>query len=332
MQTEHHLPARAAAPYDKAFLQRVMERMLLVRKFEDRVSLLFEQGHMHGTTHLCAGEEGTAVGTGMALGQKDYMLSTHRSHGQTLGKGVSANAAMAEMFGKATGTNGGYGGSMHIADIECGALGSNGIVAANAPIACGAALALKLRGETDRVVAVYFGDGASNAGAMHESMNLASAWALPVLFVLENNTYGMSTPLYKTAADTDLTKRALPYAIKSFEVDGNDVLAVYETVRAARAYALEHSAPALIVEHTYRTSGHSKSDDNQYRTLAEIAAWEAKSPIARFGEVLLANGFSPKELQALETAAERAVDAAEAYARKSPSPRPEGLERAVFAD
>ena len=254
---------------DKELCRSLMLRMMLVNKFEETALSLFSQGLVHGTMHPGIGEEATAVGTTAALNKEDYMLTTHRSHGQTIGKGVDINAMMAELLGRETGTNRGRGGSMHICDFDNGVLGANGILAANGPIACGAALTIKLKNIPDRVAVCFFGDGAANEGAMHEAMNLAAEWKLPVLFVLTNNTYGMSMPLEKAVNETDLTKRAIPYGMKSYECDGNDVLAVYQTVLDARAYALENG-PVLIVEHTYRTAGHSKSDRNLYRTEEEI--------------------------------------------------------------
>ena len=183
----------------------------------------------------------------------------------------------------------------------------------------------------NRVVACFLGDGASNEGAIHESMNLAAAWKLPVLFVLVNNTYGMSTPLRKVVNDMDLTKRAIPYGMESFECDGNDVLEVYETVKRAREYALENG-PALIVEHTYRTSGHSKSDGNQYRTKEEIQYWKDRSPIIRFRRLLVENGiFTETEIDEIQQQADQIVDGAVEYAKAQPQPKAENLEADVYA-
>ena len=202
----------------------------------------------------------------------------------------------------------------------------------NGPIACGAALSIKMKHIPDRVVACFFGDGASNEGSMHESMNLASAWKLPVLFVLTNNTYGMSTPLHKVVGDTDLTKRAIPYGMKAYECDGNDVLAVYATVSEARKYALENG-PALIVEHTYRTSGHSKSDGNQYRTKEEIQYWKDRNPILRFRQQLVEAGtFTDEEIDELDKQAEKIINDTVEYAKAQPQPELSDLETDVYAD
>ena len=305
--------------------------MLLVRFFEERVNTLFLEGRLHGTAHLCIGEEAAVIGTGFALKEKDYLLATHRGHGQAMGKSLDVNAMMAEMMGKSCGTNGGRGGSMHIADLDKSMLGANGIVGANAPIACGAGLSIKLRGETDRVVLCYLGDGSFNQGAVHEALNLAAVWGLPILFVCINNCYGMSTPLCCASKETDLKKRAKAYGIRGFEVDGNDVLDVYNTVSEARRYVLKSSAPAFIVEHSYRTCGHSKSDKNKYRPKQEIELWEAQNPIGRFFETLLTYGVSREELNQIEQNAAAAIDAAVEYATACKPPRIEDLTGLVYA-
>ncbi len=308
-----------------------MEALMVSRKFEERVFTLFAQGKVYGTTHLGVGEEATAIGSTFALKEGDYMLATHRGHAQAIGKGIDPKAVMAEILAKETGVNRGRGGSMHIADVEKGVLGANGILGASGPIACGAGLYIKMKAIPDRVVAVFFGDGATNQGAMHEAMNLASTWKLPVLFICINNQYGMSMPLSRSVNEVDLTKRAIPFAMKSYEVDGNDVLAVFETVRQARAYALEHSEPVFIVEHTYRTSGHSKSDGNLYRTKEEIAWWKERNPIARFTEVLLDKGFSQADIEAMDQKTNQIIDEAVDYAEACPDPFIEDIEAAAYA-
>lgn len=317
---------------DKTFLSSTMEHLMLVRKFEERVFKLFGQGKVHGTTHLGIGEEATGVGTTFALKEEDYMLATHRGHGQAIGKGVDINSMMAEILAKEPGTNRGRGGSMHIADIKKGILGANGILGASAPLACGAALAIKLKKIPDRIVTAFFGDGSMNEGAIHEALNLAAAWKLPVMFVCINNLYGMSTPLTKVVKDTDLTKRAIPFGIKSYEVDGNDVLAVYQTVSEAREYILDHEEPVFIVENTYRTSGHSKSDGNQYRTKEEIAKWKAVNPVARFTKVMLENGFTQQEIDELDSKTDKIIDDATVYAQNCPQPVLSKIEAAVYAE
>ena len=314
------------------FCLNTLKYLMLVRKFEERVLLLFSQGKVHGTAHLCIGEEATGIGTTFALKPDDCMLASHRGHGQAIGKGIPIRNIMAEILGKETGVNHGRGGSMHIADINHGVLGANGIMGASAPIACGAALYYKKKHIPDHVVAIFFGDGSSNLGAIHESMNLAAAWNLPVMFVLTNNGYGMGTPISKVVNEPDLTKRAIPFAMKSYDVDGNDVLAVYQTVCEARRYMVENNVPVLIVEHTYRTCGHSKSDANLYRTKEEIAEWKAKNPVIRFTKQLLDNGYTQNEIDAIESDTTEIINEATEYALNCPDPVIDNYELATYAN
>ncbi|MCI9074969.1 MAG: thiamine pyrophosphate-dependent dehydrogenase E1 component subunit alpha [Dorea sp.] len=318
---------------NKEFLQELMVRMMTVNKFEEQAFWLFGQGLVHGTMHLSIGEEATGVGTTAALTKEDYMLATHRGHGQALGKGVDLNSMMAEILARATGTNHGKGGSMHICDFDNGILGANGIVGANGPIACGAALTIKMKNIPNRVCAAFFGDGASNEGAILESMNLAAAWDLPVMFILTNNTYGMSTPLDRVVKNKDLKQRAAAFGFKAYECDGNDVLAVYETVKEAREYVVAGNGPVLVVEHTYRTSGHSKSDGNLYRTKEEIKYWADRNPIIRFRQFLTENNiFTDEEIDAMQASADKAIADAIEYAKAQPQPVVADLEADVYAE
>ncbi len=317
---------------NKEFLRELMVRMMTVNKFEEVAFWLFGQGLVHGTMHLSIGEEATGVGTTAALTKDDYMLATHRGHGQALGKGVNINDMMAEILARGTGTNHGKGGSMHICDFDNGILGANGIVGANGPIACGAALTIKMKKIPNRVCAAFFGDGASNEGAILESMNLAAAWDLPVMFILTNNTYGMSTPLEHVVKNKDLKQRAGAFGFKAYECDGNDVLAVYETVKEAREYVVAGNGPVLVVEHTYRTSGHSKSDGNLYRTKEEIQYWKDHNPIKRFREFLTGEGiFTGEEIDAMQAEADKLVNDAVEYAKAQPQPVVADLEADVYA-
>jgi len=318
---------------DKVFLEKVMKNLMLARKFEERVFDLFAEGKVHGTTHLGIGEEGTAVGTVFALEARDYALVSHRGHGQVLAKGSDPRDMMAEILAREAGVNRGRGGSMHLSDIRYNTLGMDAVLGQACPIACGIGLSFKMRNETDRIAAVFLGDGSMNQGAVHEAFNLAATWGLPVLFVCTNNTYGMSTPLAKVVNDTDLTKRSYPYGIKTFEVDGNDVLATYLVIKEAREYIVSEQKPVFVVEHTYRTSGHSKSDGNPYRTKEEIAEWKAKNPVIRFKAVLLDHGFTLAEVDAIDEETTRVIDEAVAYAESCPNPEatPEDLEREVYA-
>ena len=318
---------------DKSLSRTLMLRMMIVHQFEETAFWLFGQGLVHGTMHLGIGEEATGVGTTAALKKDDYLLATHRGHGQAIGKGVNINAMMTEILGRATGTNHGKGGSMHICDFDNGILGANGIVGANGPIACGAALTIQMKKIPDRVAVCFLGDGASNEGAIMESMNLAAAWNLPLLFILVDNQYGMSTPFAHVSHDLDLTKRAYPFGMKAYECDGNDVIAVYETVLEARNYAVSGNGPVLVVEHTYRTSGHSKSDGNQYRTKEEIQYWKDRNPIFRFRTRLVEeNVFTDAQIDEIQAEAERIINDAVEYAKAQPQPSVTDIEADVYAN
>lgn len=318
---------------DKELMKKLLYRMQLAHGFEETILALFAQKLLHGTLHPGIGEEASGVGACAALEEQDYILATHRSHIQLIGRGIDVREMMCEIMGRENGTNHGRGGSMHLADPSKGILGANGILGAGAPLACGAALALKMDKKENAVTAVFYGDGASNEGAIHESMNLAATWKLPVMFVLMNNTYGMSTPLERAVNDMDLAKRGIPYGIKTFECDGNDVLAVYETLREARAFCTGHGEPVYIVLHTYRTSGHSKSDVNLYRTQEEIELWKSRSPIKRFENVLLENGaLTAEEIAEISRQSAAAIEDAVEYAKASPLPAAESLLDNVWAD
>ena len=300
--------------YDKDFLMMLLERMYLGRKFEEKVQWLFSQGLVHGTTHLGIGEEATAVGTVTALKPQDYVFGTHRGHVQALAKGIEVNAVMAEILAKETGVCKGLGGSMHIADPKRYFYGADGVLGASAVISCGTALSIKRKKEKDRITTVFFGDGTFNEGATFEAFNLASVWNLPLLFVCINNTYGMSTHISKVMKDTDMAKRAIPFGMPGKTVDGNDVLAVYEAVSNARSYVLENG-PMLLVENTYRISGHSKSDGNLYRSKDEINEWKQKCPIKAYRDVLM-NQFevSTEAMDALEKKTDMTIESAVEYA------------------
>ena len=314
----------------KKLYQAFLMKMMLARKFEEQVQQLFVQRLVHGTTHLGIGEEATAVGTILATQPQDYVLATHRGHQQALAKGVDVNAMMSEIFGRADGACKGKGGSMHIADIDKGVLGANGFLGSSAPIACGAGITIRRRGE-DRIVVCFFGDGASNLGAIHEAMNLAAVWDLPVLFVLVNNTYGISTPISKASRDVDLAKRAYPFDIPAETVDGNDVVAVYGVVKRAREYVVKNG-PMLIVENTYRTSGHSKSDKNLYRSKEEIAEWRAKCPILRLKKHLLENEiFTEETIDEMDRETTAMIEAAVEYGKNAPEPSPDTILTDVYA-
>jgi len=330
MHTEKEGAARQS---DRELARRLLKYMHLARKFEEKVQYYFTLGMIHGTTHLGIGEEATGAGTCLALEPQDHMYATHRGHPAALCKGIDIKGMMAEIFAKEAGVCKGRGGSMHIADRDKGVMGANGILGPALPLACGSAFASKRRGEKDRVTVAFFGDGAANEGAVHEAMNLAAVWALPIIFVCINNTYGMSTHISKVMKDTDLTKRAIPYGMEALEVDGNDVMAVYQTVRKAREYVTAGNGPILVVEHTYRISGHSKSDGNLYRTKEEINRWKERAPIPRFCAALLEEGiFTREELDEVDAQTTRIIDEAVQYAMDCPYPKLEDIKKDVYAD
>ncbi|TVR67169.1 MAG: thiamine pyrophosphate-dependent dehydrogenase E1 component subunit alpha [Spirochaetaceae bacterium] len=311
-------------------LQDMYIKMLYTRKFEEKVAYFFSRGMVHGTTHLCIGQEASAIGAIAALEEGDWMAATHRGHGHTIGKGLDLKPMMAELLGKSTGFCRGKGGSMHIADITKGHLGANGIVGGGIPIATGAGLSVKLRGE-EKAVLCFFGDGAINQGTFHESLNMASVWNLPVIYLCENNQYGMSMSQKRATNVDDLSLRAHSYGIPGVRIDGNDIFTVYETVKTAREHVLKQG-PYLIIAETYRFMGHSKSDANKYRTKDEINQWKEKDPIPRMRRYLEERKiFSAAELDAIEQKATADIEEAVEYARTSPDPVPEDLINDVYA-
>jgi pyruvate dehydrogenase E1 component alpha subunit len=305
-------------------------KMLHIRSFEEKVAYFFSMGMIHGTTHLYVGEEATAVGACAALAEEDLITSTHRGHGHCIGKGIDLNRMMAELLGKETGYCKGKGGSMHIADLSRGNLGANGIVGGGIPLAVGAGLTTKMK-NLDRIVLCFFGDGATNQGVFHESLNLASIWKLPVIFLCENNQYAMSLSWRKAMNVDDIAVRAASYGMKSKSVDGNDILAVYEAVREAKEH-VRKDGPFLIVSNTYRIHGHSKSDANRYRTKEEIKQWQKKCPIQRMRHYLEKKGIcTPEELDEIEARAQRDIEAAVEYAEESSYPSIDTILDDVYA-
>jgi pyruvate dehydrogenase E1 component alpha subunit len=263
--------------------------MWTIRRFEEAVDEMFARGLLYGTMHLSIGQEASATGACLALRDDDVITSTHRGHGHCIAKGADLGRMMAELLARDTGYCRGRGGSMHIADVSKGNLGANGIVAGGIPIAVGAALALKLQG-SDKVALSFFGDGATSEGAFHESVNLAAIWDLPVVFVCENNHYGMSMSVEEVSRLERVADRAAGYAIPGGTVDGNDVQEVYEAVAQAVAHARAGQGPTLVEAVTYRWKGHSKSDQNLYRTREEIESWRQRDPIDRFEQAVLEAG------------------------------------------
>lgn len=303
--------------------------MCRIRRFEEKLQDLFAAGAMHGTTHLYIGEEAVAAGVCAALEPHDMITSTHRGHGHCIARGLDLRPMMAEMFGRETGASGGRGGSMHMADMAHGNLGTNGIVGGGHGLAVGAALAAKMK-NSDAITVCFFGDGASNEGSFHEAANLAAVWKLPVLFVCESNGYGFSMPTSRAMRVDSVAARAQSYGFPGISIDGNDAAQVYAEAVNARQYVRSHG-PMLLECLTYRISGHSKSDKNVYRTQEEIGEWRRADPILRFRARMLQCGFEPEQLDAIDADAVLAVEDAVTYAQNSPYPDIQGVAQGVYA-
>jgi len=328
-----HVPPERAelAALDTPALRAALTKMHLIRKFEETAEASYMRGLIHGTMHLSIGQEASAVGATLPLRRDDYILSTHRGHGHCIAKGADPARMLAEFFGKETGYCKGRGGSMHIADVEGGNLGANGIVAGGLPIAVGVGLSIRAQ-KQDRVCMVFFGDGAANEGAFHESLNMASIWKLPVVFVCENNKYAMSMDVALAMAVPNVADRASAYAMPGVTIDGNDLPAVVAAARTAADRARSGGGPSLVECRTYRLRGHSKSDRNLYRTKDEIDAWRRRDPIARLtAELVAARRFTPDECSAITERAQATIDAALEFAKSSPDPDPAELTRDVYA-
>jgi len=274
--------------------------MMLIRLFEEALEEMFSRGLLHGTMHLSIGQEATAAGACLALEKEDLITSTHRGHGHCLAKGADPYKMFAELLGREDGYCRGRGGSMHIADLSNGNLGANGIVGGSLTISVGAALSFQLQ-KKENIVLCFCGEGAVNEGSFHEALNLASLWNLPVLFLCENNQYGMSMASSKAVAGESIASRGESYGIKSVQIDGNDVEKVFKTVKNFKNEILETKSPRFIEAVTYRYRGHSKSDRNLYRTSDEINYWkEEKDPIKRFIGKLQEEGVSEEQLKELD--------------------------------
>lgn len=308
----------------KEQLSQMYRKMLEIRLFEEKVFDLYGQNLVPGTIHLYAGEEAVAVGVCSNLSKDDYITSTHRGHGHCIAKGADLKRTMAEILGKKTGYCKGKGGSMHIADFSVGMLGATAVVGAGLPIAVGAALSAKLR-KTSQVVACFFGEGASNQGTFHESINIASVWSLPVVFVCENNLYAMGTRQSTIMNIQNVADRAAAYGIPGTIVDGNDVLAVYEAARKAFERARTGLGPTLIECKTYRHKGHSRVDPAKYRPREEVEQWLAKDPIKLLKQTIVEDEIlTQAEIDNIEK--EVAGEVADAVKFALMSPYPEGEE------
>ncbi len=313
-------------------LVELLHQMWLIRFFDEKVDEFFAKGLIHGTTHLCVGQEASAAGAIAVLEDRDKITSTHRGHGHCIAKGAEVGKMMAELFGRETGYCKGKGGSMHIADVEKGNLGANGIVGGGIPIAVGAALTSQMK-KLGYVTVSFFGDGATNEGSFHESLNMASIWKLPVVFICENNQYGMSGSVKEMTNIENLAERSASYGIPGVVVDGNDIFAMMEVTAKAVERARNGEGPTLIEAKTYRWKGHSKSDAKKYRTRDEEMDWRTnRDPIERMKRVLIGEGIlTEKQADEIEQRAKKEIEDAVEFAEKSPMPALDTLELDVYA-
>lgn len=318
---------------DRQKLLTMHRNMLRIRRFEEKLAEENAQGNIPGLLHLYVGQEAVAVGACSALGKDDYITSTHRGHGHCIAKGGDLPKMMAELFGKETGYSKGRGGSMHIAAPDIGIVGCSGIAGAGIPIAAGVGLSIKLR-KTNQVCVCFFGDGASNTGAFHEGMNLAALWELPVIYVIENNQYAISMPASKSTKLANFADRAAAYGMSNAVADGMDVLSVYAAVSQAVARARRGEGPTLVECKTYRFRGHHEGDPKRgetYRTRQEMAEWEARDPIPRLAERIITGRIATRaELDVINQETIREVEDAVAFAKESPSPKPEDVASYLF--
>ena len=309
----------------------LLRQMLLSRYFDEKVNDLYAEGKVHGTAHFYVGQEAVAVGAISALKEGDVITSTHRGHGHAIAFGLDVDLMAAELLGQATGYCHGKGGSMHIADVGKGMLGANGIVGGSMGIACGAAWAFKRRGQ-DHAAVCFFGEGAANEGIFHETLNMAAIWKLPVVFVCENNQYGMSMSVKKATAVENISDRAAAYGMPGLTVSGSDLDEVHEATAAALGRARAGEGPTLLEAITYRYLGHSKSDANLYRTREEISTWRKRDPIERFAAVLEEEGVLEKdEWRRLEDEVKERIEEAFEEASLAPDPEPESALEDVYA-
>lgn len=331
LERDKHLAERTLLTLTESDLAEMYRRMVIIRRFEDKVAEMYMRGKITGFCHLYAGEEAVAVGALSALYDKDYVVSTYREHGHCLAKGASPRAVMAELFGKATGISRGRGGSMHLFEPNLRFMGGYAIVGGGLPLAVGLGLSIAYKEEPE-VVCCFFGDGAVPQGAFHESLNLASLWKLPVVFVCENNFYGMGTLVERAICREELYRFAEGYKIPGVRVDGMNVLEVHGAVLEAASRAREHEGPSLIEAMTYRFRGHSMSDPGEYRSKREERIWQERDPIKRFRRRLLERGFNEAQLASIESEVEAVVDDAVRFADESPEPPLDDVTKHVYAD
>jgi TPP-dependent pyruvate/acetoin dehydrogenase alpha subunit len=300
-------------------LYRMYELAMIIRKFEEEAINQYRQGNIRGYLHLSIGQEATAVGVTSALQPNDYIVSTHRGHGHALAKGHDPRLMMSELLGKETGYCRGRGGSMHVANLAQYNLGANGIVGGGLPIATGAAMGIKQKGG-EQVVACFFSDGAANNGVFHESLNMAEIYKLPIIYILENNQYAVSTPVTGSTSVKQLSQKAQSYGMPGITVDGNDAWEVYKTMREPLQRARKGNGPTLIECVTYRRGGHHVNDPGQYMPEDEVKFWEAKDPILILRSHLLENDASEKDIEAINAQVVTKLKDAVQYAQESPQP------------
>lgn len=313
-------------------LIEMYEKMFTIRQFEFKVKELVENGSIFGVIHQYIGEEAIAVGAIAAIKKDDYILSNHRGHGHLIARGSRLDKMMAELMGRKTGYCQGKGGSMHIADVDLGILGANGIVGGGIPISVGIGLTSKLKYKNNRVVIVFFGDGAANQGSFHESINLASIWDLPIIFLVENNQYGLSMSVQKSMNIETVAERAKGYGIPGECIDGNDVEKVYSTVFEAAEKARNGEGPILIDAKTYRWKGHSTNDKGLYRSKEEVNYWMERCPIKRLMEKLIKIGVSEERFTKIHKEIQKKLIEAEKWGLNSPFPDPSEAEENLFAN
>lgn len=316
---------------DAATCYELLARMALIRRFEEEAGRQYQRARAGGFLHLAIGEEATIVGTTSVMRPEDFLIGTYRTHGHAIARGTEPERVMAELFGRVGGTSGGRGGSMHIFDAERRFMGGYGIVGGNLPIAAGLALASQYKGE-DAVTVCMFGDGASNTGNFGETMNLAALWKLPVLFLVENNLYGMGTSVERHSAQTDLSKKAEGYGVPGTRVDGMDVIAVREGVAEGIRLAREESRPTLLEAFTYRYRGHSAADPEVYREREEVEEWREKDPIESFSRRCVEAGvLGEREVREVREKADEQVKAAVEFAEASPEPALDTMYESLYA-
>jgi len=322
-----------ALSLDKEFCLRMYKQMLTIRMFEEKAIELFEHNLIRGNVHPCIGQEAVSVGVCSSLRRDDYMLNTHRGHGNCIAKGADLKLMMAELLGKATGYCKGKGGSMHIADFEGGNLGANGIVGGGIPIAVGAGISIQNRG-TDQVVACFFGDGATNQGTFHESLNLAALWKLPVVFVCENNLYALSTPVREAISASRISDRAIAYGMPGISLNGNDVIEVYTKTKEAVQRARAGEGPTLLDCITYRFFGHFTGDPGRgitYRPKEEMDEWLNRCPIKQLREKLLQEKIMTEETgKEIEANVKTSIEEGVQFAKESPFPSADEAVQDVF--